>query len=152
VVADHVEIAERYVIELWEERDLDVVPALVDEDYVLRDPLCLLEGHDALVERLRDTTWADVMIVIEDIVAEGEKVVVRQTWQGVQHGDFYGIEATHKRVVLDVVQVLTIADGRVVEDTVYYDVYALFEQLGVLPPVDKLAAPKRLAPVLRLVP
>lgn len=152
MVTGHVEIAERYVIELWEERDVDVVPALVDEDYVLRDPLCLLDGRDALVERLRDTTWGDVMIVIEDIVAAGDKVVVRQTWQGVQQGGFYGIEATHKRVVLDVVHALTIADYRVVEDTVYYDVYALFEQLGVLPAVDKLAAPKRLAPVLRLVP
>lgn len=152
MVTDHVEIAERYVIELWEERDVDVASALVDEDYVLRDPLCLLEGRDALVERLRDTTWGDVMIVIEDLVAAGDKVVVRQTWQGVQHGDFYGIEATHRRVVLDVAQVLTIADGRVIEDSAYYDVYALFEQLGALPPVDKLAAPKRLAPVLRLVP
>jgi steroid delta-isomerase-like uncharacterized protein len=152
MVSDHVEIAERYVIELWEERDLDVVSALVDEDYVLRDPLCLLEGRDALVERLRDTTWADVMIVIEEVIASSERVVVRQTWQGVQQGDFYGIAATHQRVVLDVVHVLTIADDRVVEDSTYYDVYALFEQLGALPPVEKLAAPKRLAPVLRLVP
>jgi steroid delta-isomerase-like uncharacterized protein len=152
MVADHVEIAERYVIELWEERDLDVVPALVDEEYVLREPLCLLEGRDALAERLRDTTFGDVMIVIEDVIASGEHVVVRQTWQGVQQGDFYGIEATHQRVVLDIVHVLTIADGVVVEDSMYYDVYSLFEQLGALPPVEKLAAPKRLAPVLRLVP
>jgi steroid delta-isomerase-like uncharacterized protein len=152
MVSDHVEIAERYVIELWEERDLDVLSALVDEDYVLREPLCLLEGRDALAERLRDTTWGDVMIIIEDVIASGERVVVRQTWQGVQQGAFYGIDATHERVMLDVVHVLTIADGRVVEDSMYYDVYALFEQLGALPSVDKLAAPKRLAPVLRLVP
>jgi predicted ester cyclase len=152
MVADHVEIAERYVIELWEERDLDVVSALVDDDYVLREPLSLLEGRDALVERLRDTTWVDVMIIIEDVIASDERVVVRQTWQGVQRGDFYGIAATHERVVLDVLHVLTIAGDRVVEDSIYYDVYALFEQLGALPPVEKLAAPKRLAPVLRLVP
>ncbi len=148
----HVEIAERYVIELLEERDVSVASALVGDDYVLRDPLCLLEGRDALVERLRDTTWGDVIIVIEDVIASGDQVVVRATWQGVQRGTFYGIDATHKRAVLDVISVLTIADGRVVEDSTYYDVYALFEQLDALPPVEKLAAPKRLAPVLRLVP
>ncbi len=152
MVADHVEIAERYIIELWEERDVSVAPALVDDEYVLRDPLCLLEGRDALVERLRDTTWGDVMIVIEEVVATADKVVVRTTWQGIQRGALYGIEPTHKRAVLDVVSVLTIVDGCVVEDSTYYDVYALFEQLGVLPPVEKLASPKRVAPVLRLVP
>ncbi|HEY5924551.1 MAG TPA: ester cyclase [Kofleriaceae bacterium] len=152
MVADHVEIAQRYVIELFEERDLDVVSALVDDEYVLREPLSLLEGRDALVERLRDTTWGDIMIVIEDVIASGDQVVVRSTWQGVHYGDFFGIAATERRVVLDVVQVITLADGRVIEDSVYYDCYALFEQLEALPPVEKLATPKRLAPVLRLVP
>ena len=71
---------------------------------------------------------------------------------GVQCGAFFGIEPTFNRIMLETVQVLTIADGRVVEDNTYYDAYALFEQLDALPPVDKLAAPKRLAPVLRLVP
>lgn len=152
MVDDHVELAQRYVIELWEERDVDVAPALVDEHFVLRDPLCLLEGRDALVERLRDDTFADVIIVIEDIVAANDHVVVRQTWQGVHRGTFLGVAPTGRRVMLDVVHVLTIAGGRVAEDATYYDLYALFEQLGALPPADKLAAPKRPAPVLRLVP
>jgi steroid delta-isomerase-like uncharacterized protein len=152
VIDGPAEIAQRYLIELHEERDLAVVPALVDEDFVLREPLALLEGRDALVERLRDTTFDDVMIVIEDLIAEDDRVVVRHTWQGVHRDTFFGVAATHKRVVLEVIQVLTIVDDRVVEDATYYDVYALFEQLGALPSVDKLAAPKRLAPVLRLVP
>jgi steroid delta-isomerase-like uncharacterized protein len=152
MVVDHADIAQRYIIELWEERDLDVVSALVDEHYVLRDPLSLLEGRDALVERLRNDSFTDVMIIIEDVIAAHDRVVVRSTWQGVQSGPFLGLDATHKRAVLDVVHVLTIADGLVVEDSTYFDVYALFEQLGALPAPDKLAAPKRLAPVLRLVP
>lgn len=152
MVADHAEIAQRYAIELFEERAIDVVSALVADDYVLREPLALLEGRDALVERLCDTTFGDVLIVIEEVITEDERAVVRSTWQGVQRGTFYGVEATGNRVVLDVVQVLTLADGKVVEDCTYYDVYALFEQLGALPPVEKLAQPKRLAPVLRLVP
>ena len=152
MVSDHVEIAQRYVIELLEERNLDVIYGLVDDSFVLREPLGLLEGRDALIERLRDTTFCDVMILIEDVIASGDQVVVRATWQGVQCGPFFGIEATHNRVLLELVQVLTITDGRVVEDNTYYDAYALFEQLGALPAVDKLAAPKRLAPVLRIVP
>jgi steroid delta-isomerase-like uncharacterized protein len=152
MVADHVEIAERYVIELLEERDVDVVPALVDEQFVLRDPLSLVEGHDALVARLSDGTFDDVMIIIEDVIASHERVVLRHTWQGVHRGLFYGVAPTERRVVLEVVQVLTIVGGKVREDATYFDVYSLFEQLGALPPVEKLAEPKPLAPVLRLVP
>lgn len=152
MVADPAEIAQRYLIELWEERDLDVLPALVDEHYVLREPLSLLEGRDALGERLRDATFGDVMIVIEDVIAADDRVVVRSTWHGVQYGTFLGVEPSGKRASLEAVHVLTIADGRVVEDSTYYDVYALFEQLGVLPAPDKLATPRRSAPVLHLVP
>jgi steroid delta-isomerase-like uncharacterized protein len=152
MVSDHVEIAQRYIIEVLEERDLDVLSALVGDSFVLREPLALLEGRDALVERLRDTTFDDVIIVIEDLIASGDQVVARSTWHASHRGAFYGFDATGNRIVLDVVQMLTFADGRVVEDVTYYDTYALFEQIGALPPVDKLAVPKRLAPVLRLVP
>lgn len=149
---DAAEIAQRYIIELCEERDLAVVSALVAAEFVLRDPLTLLEGRDALVERLRDTPWMDVMIIIEDIVAVDDRVIVRHTWRATQQSTFYGVEPTGQRVTLDVVQALTIVDDKVIEDTTYFDAYGLFEQLGALPPVEKLAAPKKLAPVLRLVP
>ena len=152
MATDAAEIAQRYIIELCEERDLAVVSALVAEPFVLRDPLTLLEGRDALVERLRDTPWMDVMIIIEDIIVAEDRVIVRHTWRGTQQSTFYGVEPTGQRVTLDVVQALTITRGKVVEDTTYFDAYALFEQLGALPPVEKLAEPKRLAPVLRLVP
>jgi steroid delta-isomerase-like uncharacterized protein len=152
MIPDSVEIAQRYVIELWEERSLAVVSALVDEHYVRRDPLSLIEGRDALRERLRDPAFADVLIVIEDVMAAGDRVVVRQTWQGMHRGEFFGVGATGNRVMLELVQVLTIADGKVAEDATYFDVYALFEQLGALPPPDKLATRKRPTPVLRLVP
>ncbi|HEX5058409.1 MAG TPA: ester cyclase [Kofleriaceae bacterium] len=152
MVADHVEVAQRYIIELLEERSLDVLSALVVDDYVLREPLALLEGRDALSERLCDTAFSDIIIVIEDLIAADDRVVVRSTWQGVHRGTFFGVEATGQRVTLDVVQVLTFVGSRVSEDCTYYDAYALFEQIGALPPVDKLAKPVRLAPVLRLVP
>lgn len=149
---DPIEIAQRYVIELWEQHDVAVVPTLVDDQYVLRDPLTLIEGRDALVERLQRDAFDDVMIIIEDVIAAAERVVVRSTWQGVQQRTFFGVEPTGKRILLDVIQVLTIDAEHVVEDSTYYDVYALFEQLGALPPPHKLSPPTRSAPVLRLVP
>lgn len=152
MATDPIEIAQRYVIEVWEARDVAVVSTLVDELFVLREPLALIEGRDALVQRLRDAAFGDAMIIIEDVIAAGGHVVVRSTWQAVQRGTFFGVEPTNKRILLDVIQVLTIGEGRVVEDSTYYDVYSLFEQLGALPPADKLAPLQRPAPGLRLVP
>lgn len=152
MAGDHRDIARRYVTEIWEQRAVDVVPALVDEHYVLRAPLSVVEGRAALVEHLRDATFADVRIEIDDVMTVAERVVVRQTWHGVQRGPFFGVEPTGKRLALDIVQVLTVSEGKVAEDASFYDVHALFGQLGATPPPDKLASPRRATPVLRLVP
>ena len=59
--------------------------------------------------------WPDHQWTIEDIIAEGDKVVVRMTGRGTQRGEFGGIPATGKRVAFDVVMIYRIADGKITE-------------------------------------
>jgi predicted ester cyclase len=150
-----IEIAQRYLIEVCEEGNLDVLDTLVHPQVVLRDPLTLYaSGRTALRERLlRDAaSFCDVSIVIEDVAATGARLFVESTWRARHAGDFLGVAATDRRVVLTRIDTLHVAHGRIVELVTHYDLYALFQQLDALPRPDKLAAPKRAAPVLRLVP
>src|SRR5205809_5789712 len=72
-----------------------------------------IEGHKAVVALFRqvfpDLTWQ-----IDDLIAEGDRVVARTTMTGTQQGDFFGIPPTGRRVTMNGVHVMRIADGKIV--------------------------------------
>ncbi len=57
-----------------------------------------------------DMGWA-----VEDIVAEGDKVVVRSTWSGTQTGEWMGTAPTGKKYTQRSIAIYRIAGGKVVE-------------------------------------
>ncbi len=69
-----------------------------------------------------------------DIIAEGDKVAVRATFQAVHNGDFMGIPATGKSVNMQMIAIYTIADGKIVDHWMNADELGLMEQLGIFPP------------------
>src|SRR3712207_3394221 len=73
-----------------------------------------LAGHLAIV-RLFRAAFPDQWRQIEDLVAEGDKVVARTTMRGTQRGAFFGIPPTGKAVEMTGVHVMRIADGRIAE-------------------------------------
>ena len=93
---------------------------------------CGLEGHKAIV-RLFRAAFPDQWWQIEDLVAEGDKVVARTTMTGTHRGDFFGIPPTGRRVTLSGVHVMRFADGRLIEHWGNNDDLGLMRQLGVIP-------------------
>jgi len=72
--------------------------------------------------------------VIEDLVAEGDKVVGRITAYGKHEGELFGISATGKEIRVAGIAIWTIRDGRIVEHWHETDQMGLMQQLGVVPP------------------
>src|SRR5574341_1640002 len=72
------------------------------------------EGVKQLTTMLR-SAFPDFKATIDDIVAEGDKVVIRQTWSGTQQGEFMGVPPTGKSVSFGVIEIIRIAGGKVVE-------------------------------------
>src|SRR5438105_1913989 len=70
-----------------------------------------IEGHKAIVTLFRQS-FPDLAWAIEDMVAEGDRVVVRTTMRGTHGGDFFGIPATGRRVTMGGIHVLRIAGGK----------------------------------------
>jgi steroid delta-isomerase-like uncharacterized protein len=91
-----------------------------------------LEGHKAIVTLFRGA-FPDQWWQIEDMIAEGDRVVARTTMTGTHQGDFFGIPATGRAVRVCGVHILRIADGRIAEHWGNNDDLGLMRQLGVIP-------------------
>jgi len=81
------------------------------------------------------TAFPDLQTTIEDLIAEGDKVAVRQTWRGTHTGDFLGIPPTGKHVVFTSTEFYRVAGGKLAEEWVELDMLGLLQQLGAIPPM-----------------
>ena len=91
-----------------------------------------LEGHMAIV-RLFRAVFPDLEWRIDDLIAEGDKVVARTTMRGTQLGAFFGIPPTGRGVEMNGVHIVRIADGKIIEHWGNNDDLGLMRQLGAVP-------------------
>jgi predicted ester cyclase len=90
-----------------------------------------LAGHKAIV-RLFRSIFPDLDWRIDDLIAEGDKVVARTTMRGTQQADFFGIPPTGRMVEMTGIHVVRIAEGRIVEHWGINDDLGLMRQLGAI--------------------
>jgi steroid delta-isomerase-like uncharacterized protein len=81
----------------------------------------------------RLNAFPDWNCTIEDMVAEGDRVVARMTIRGTHRGEFRGIPATGKKIKLGTVAIARFSGGKFVEGWGYYDRLDLMQQLGAIP-------------------
>lgn len=77
--------------------------------------------------------FPDLRVVIEDEIAEGDRVVTRGQMQGTHQGDFLGIPATGKRIDIAYIDIWRLENGKAVENWVQMDMLGMMQQLGVAP-------------------
>jgi steroid delta-isomerase-like uncharacterized protein len=118
------------------ERISEAVDELVEPDAVIRTPLPIaVTGAQALKEvfiRLLQV-FPDLKVTIEDLIAEGDKVVSRNTVTGTQLGDYMGHAPTGKTVTYNEIFIFRFADGRIAETWGVVDVLSQMRQVGVIP-------------------
>lgn len=73
------------------------------------------EGYKQIFAYLL-SAFPDTQLTIEDIIAEGNKVVIRSTWTGTHQGEFMGIPATGKQVSTTAINIYRIENGKLVEE------------------------------------
>ena len=74
--------------------------------------------------------------VVEDMIAEGDKVVTRLSAYGTQTGELFGIPPTGKQVSMTAIAIHRIANGKIVEHWSEVDNLGVLQQLGVVPPLE----------------
>ncbi|MBI1880231.1 MAG: ester cyclase [Chloroflexi bacterium] len=70
---------------------------------------------------------------VEDMIAEGDKVVSRLTFRGTHTGDLMGIPPTGKSVAMSEIIIDRLADGQIVESWRLFDQMGMMQQLGLIP-------------------
>jgi steroid delta-isomerase-like uncharacterized protein len=135
--ASNKDIASRLRQEIWNTGDLAIADQICAEAAVFHqnDPLTpdLGRGPSALkkiVTKYR-TAFPDVHITIEDIVAEGDRVAIRWTGRGTNHGNLGRIFATGRAVTVTGIDIVRISHGKVQENWTNWDKLGMLQQLGV---------------------
>lgn len=75
----------------------------------------------------------EVHYTVEDLIAEGDKIVARLTLSGTQQGAFMGIPPTGKHATVSDIEIFRITGVKAVETWVQVDFLGLLQQLGVVP-------------------
>ena len=83
---------------------------------------------DAMVAQ----AFPDRRYTVEDLLAEGDKVVVRFTTSGTHLGEFQGIPATGKTGTVTGIAICRIRDGRIAEQWVEFDQLGMLQELGLI--------------------
>jgi steroid delta-isomerase-like uncharacterized protein len=132
------EETKRVVLSLYERLnngDPEGIGSLVTQDYVEHDPLPGQgTGRDGVVDRFSMLVGAlTPRFTVEDVVAEGDKVVVRWTNAGTHVAEFGGIPATGRSFTIAGIDVYRVANGAICEHWHVIDQLSMLGQLGLLP-------------------
>lgn len=89
------------------------------------------EGFKPIIVGFRQT-FPDVQFEIKDVIAEGDKVVVRSVIHGTQRGHFKQLSATCKPITIDATDIHRIKNDIIVETWHIEDRLGMLQQLGAL--------------------
>ena len=130
-------VARRFVTDVFNSGNAEAYDALVADDYVMHNPpIPSLPGTKAgFFEAVRLTRQAfpDVHVDIEDVIAENDRVMFRDTTRATHRGDFQGIPATDRQLQWTEMHFFRVRDGQVVEHWANFDQLGILMQMGAVP-------------------
>ncbi len=127
----------RRFLEATARADLAAIDEMMAPDFVDRS---LMSGQEPDREGYKRSAaetsapFSHQRVTIEDQIAEGDKVVSRWTARGTHHGELLGIAPTGNGVTIKGIDVLRVAEGRIVERWAQFNDLEMMQQLGVVPP------------------
>ena len=121
--------------EAFDKQDIEQGRKLMSADIIARGlDTKPLKGYDAVMQygSMMFAAFPDGRHVLDEVIAEGDKVVTRGIFKGTHKGELMGIPPTGKQVTFSVVQVDRLKDGKIVEHWGQGDVKALMQQVGIV--------------------
>ena len=134
MTTDSKSLVRRMYEEAWNQGRLEVIDEICAADYVGIGPYGNEIGPEAVKRGVasRRKGFPDIRVTIDDLIAEGDKVVAHLTFRGTHEGEFQGIQATGKKVTWSGIWIYRVADGKFVERWHAWDMYGLMQQLGAV--------------------
>jgi predicted ester cyclase len=139
VVSEANKAAMRDILRIFETGDLTgveslIAPNAVDHQGMPGVDTNGVEGFKRLVT-IMHTAYPDMHMHIEDLIAEGDKVVARTEMHGRNTGAFMDQPATNKEVEGKSIDIIRFENGLAVEHWGISNDLEMMQQLGLLPPM-----------------
>ena len=129
-------VLRRFDEEVWNAGHIEVMDELFAPDYVNHDPSLGQtpdrDGHKRTIELVR-VALPDVHETVEDLFAEGDRVVFRWTIRATHLGELLGTAPTGNPVHIGGMEIYRLRDERIVERWGVFDRLGLMQQLGIVP-------------------
>lgn len=132
-------------------RDPARLAAFLADDFVRHDPGQTQARQPGLADDVARTTaqladFPDLHVSVDDLIAAGDKVVVRLTWRGTQQDPLepWGAPATGRTAEFAAVSIIRVSGGQFVEEWALFDDLTMLRQLGIV--TDKELATAGSAP------
>jgi steroid delta-isomerase-like uncharacterized protein len=132
------QLLRRWFDEVWNKGRAETIEELFDENGIAHglsdDPSSPIKGPKDFkpFHTLFRDAFPNMMIVIEDMVAEGDKVAARCSVRGKHEGEFLGRDATQAPVEFTGITIVRIDNGKIVEAWNNFDFMTLHKQVGLL--------------------
>jgi len=114
------------------QRNAAILQEIISPDYTgaqgHKGPAAFAEPVAPLLKAFPDAQWK-----LEELIAEGDKVIVKQQLHGTHTGQFQHIAATGKQVTNNGISIYEFKDGKIINSLVQTDRLGFLQQLGVLP-------------------
>ena len=135
-------LARRYVDEFMNKRDLDLADEIIAPDFT-HTLLGFGDTHgreawkqtvQAIVDAMPDAQWT-----VDEMVAQGDTVVVRWTFAGTHSGsDWAGWPAAGNKISTPMVVFFYFAEGKIASGRSLADSLDMWQQFGVIPPLAEM--------------
>jgi predicted ester cyclase len=133
---DNKALVRRFVDEVQSGGNTDLIDEICSPEFVNHSAPPGLpadrEGIKILTTMFKGA-FPDSYFTVEDMIAEGDKVVTRKTFHGTHEGEFMSIPPSGRIVNVSLIDVVRISDGKVVEHWSVGDDLGMMQQLGVIP-------------------
>ncbi len=128
-------LVHRFLEEVIGKGNLAVADELLAPTYTYHAPGMEVQSPAAMkqVFTMLRTAFPDWYETVEDLFAEGDKVVFRVIGHGTHQGDFMGIPPTGKRVTMHGIDIVRLEGGKLAEHWAIFDQLGMMQQLGVIP-------------------
>lgn len=128
-------LARRVFDEVLNGKNLDLLDELATPDYIEHSPL---PGQGTGIDGIRDRYTMlfdafDFQFTVDDVIAEGDKVVLRWTQTGTHISPLFGMPATGRSSRTTGIEIWRVDDGKLAEHWDVVDVFGQLMQLGLLP-------------------
>jgi predicted ester cyclase len=108
-----------------------ISPRMVNRTPLRPDPQGGVEEVEAIFDMFH-SAFADFRVDVLEQLAEGDKVMTYKVFSGTHTGEFQGIPPTGRTVRFDVMDIVRLDGGQIIEHWGVVDQLGLLRQLGVL--------------------